>query len=95
MVGSWQWQVGRAPTGWALQIDERAIREVTGDERRSIERDATSVVRFRRRRMRHAAWTSLQAVGPGGTVDLEVGIRDEHRDGIAAALRERGWQVED
>ena len=91
----WEWRVRRAPTGWALEIDERAIDEVTGDDRRSIERDATSVVRFRRRRIRYAAWTSLQAVGPRGTVDFEVGIRDDHRDGIAAALRERGWRVED
>jgi hypothetical protein len=90
----WEWRVRRAPTGWSLEIDERALREVTGDEWRSIERDATSFVRFRRRRMRYAAWTTVQAVGSRGAVELEIGIRDDHRDGIARALRERGWIVE-
>lgn len=90
----WEWQVRQAPTGWVLEIDERAIVEVLGDERRAVERDATSFVRFRRRRMRYTAWTALQAIDPRGRVGFEVGIRDDHRDGIAAALCDRGWPVE-
>jgi hypothetical protein len=91
----WEWRVRRAPTGWLLEIDEHAITEVTGDERRSIERNQTSFVRFRRRRIRCAAWSALRAIGKAGDVLFEIGLRDDHRDAVAAALGRRGWAVDD
>ncbi len=90
----WDRSARRAPTGWTLTVTDDAIAvDAAGDVRR-IDRADASFVRFRRRRIRYAAWTELQVVGPAGRPIFTEGIRDDHRQPIAAALRERGWQVE-
>lgn len=76
---------------WVLEITEDAV--TRGET--TVARPSAAFARFRRRRMRYAAWTELQVVGPAGRPVFSEGIRDDHRAGIAAALRERGWPVED
>jgi hypothetical protein len=88
----WQRQVRRHTSkAWELVVDRDVV--TVGDRR--VSRTDASFVRFRRRRMRYGAWTELQVVGPAGKPVFREGIRDDHRDGITTALRERGWAVED
>jgi hypothetical protein len=87
----WEWQVRRASAPeWVLEITEDAV--TRGEQ--TVRRADASFARFRRRRMRYAAWTELQVIGPSGTPVFAESIRDDHRVGVAAALRERGWRVE-
>jgi hypothetical protein len=87
----WQRQVrGHTDREWVLEIDRDAV--TVGTKR--VRRHDASFVRFRRRTTRGAAWTELQVVGPSGKPVFREGIRDDHRDDIAAALRQRGWSVE-
>lgn len=91
----WQWRAGRVPLGWTLEIDDDAIVvDAAAADLQRVARTEVAFVRFRRRRMRYASWTVLQAVGPDGTPRLEVGLRADHVDGVRAALRERGWPVD-
>ena len=91
MLLLWEWQIRRASSEeWVLEIGDDAI--VRGGQ--TVLRADASFARFRRRRMRYAAWTELQVVGPAGTPIFTEGIRDDHRDGIAAALRSHGWPVD-
>lgn len=90
----WEWRARRVPLGWTLAISSDAITLDTAGERTSVTRADVSFVRFRRRAMRHASWTALEAVGPAGTPVLEVGLRADHVDGVRAALADRGWRVE-
>ena len=90
----WDRSARRAPTGWSLTIADDAIEVDVAGEVRRVARGDASFVRFRRRRMRYAAWTELQVIGPAGRPILTEGVRDDHRAPMADALRQRGWQVE-
>jgi len=91
---AWQRQIRRAAAEseeWVLEITADTI--TVGD--RSVARTDASAVRFHRRHTRVGSWTALQVLGPEGQSLLREGLRADHVDGVAAALRERGWPVED